>query len=60
LDGWFLKGGDVGEIFASSLLQSGIFIPTNGKALVKALQTAIRSCYWQQSQNKGTIKGFFS
>lgn len=57
LNGLLLKGDGKGGFFPLSILQSGIFIPGNGKALVKL--TGSRGNYLvAASQNKDKVKIF--
>ena len=57
LNGLLLKGDGKGNFSAASLLESGIFIPGNGKALVK-LRTKKGKYLLVASQNKGPLKAF--
>ena len=57
LNGLLLKGDGNGGFSGLSILQSGIFIPGNGKALVK-LQSISGKCLLAASQNKGPLKIF--
>ncbi|MBY0481830.1 MAG: VCBS repeat-containing protein [Chitinophagaceae bacterium] len=57
LNGLFLKGDGKGGFIAKSILQSGIFIPGNGKALVK-LRNATGKTLLAASQNRGPLKIF--
>jgi hypothetical protein len=54
-NGLFLKGDGKGNFESKSILQSGIFIPGNGKALV-ALRNAENHLLIAASQNKGPLK----
>ncbi|MDB5247948.1 MAG: RNA-binding protein [Segetibacter sp.] len=56
-NGLFLKGDGNGNFLPQSILQSGIFIPGNGKALVK-LRAASGKCLLAASQNKDAMKIF--
>ena len=56
-NGLYLKGGGTGNFGARSILQSGIFIPGNGKALVK-LKSAGGQYLLAASQNRGKLKLF--
>jgi hypothetical protein len=55
LNGLFLKGDGKGDFTALTILQSGIYIPGNGKALTM-LQGANNKCLLAASQNKGPLK----
>jgi ASPIC and UnbV/FG-GAP-like repeat len=57
LNGLYLKGDGNGKFTPLSILQSGIFIPGNGKALVK-LQSASGKCLLVAGQNRGPLKVF--
>jgi len=57
LNGLVLKGDGKGKFIPLSILQSGIFIPGNGKALVK-LRGNAGKCLLAASQNKGPLKIF--
>ena len=57
LNGLILKGDGKGRFTPLSILQSGIFIPGNGKALVK-LRNSSGKCLLAASQNKGPLKIF--
>lgn len=57
LNGLYLKGNGNGSFSPLSILQCGIFIPGNGKALVK-LKGVKDNCLIVASQNKGSIKVF--
>jgi ASPIC and UnbV/FG-GAP-like repeat len=57
LNGLYLKGDGNGKFAPLSILQSGIFIPGNGKALVK-LQSARGKCLLAAGQNRGSLKVF--
>jgi len=57
LDGLILKGDGKGKFTPLSILQSGIFIPENGKALVK-LRGSDGKYLIAASQNKGLLKMF--
>jgi len=57
LNGLVLKGNGKGGFTPLSILQSGIFIPGNGKALVK-LSNKNGQCLLAASQNKGPLKVF--
>jgi hypothetical protein len=56
-NGLLLKGDGKGDFFPQSILQSGVFIPGNGKALVK-LRNANGNCLIAASQNRGPLKVF--
>lgn len=56
-NGILLKGDGHGNFMPQSILQSGIFIPGNGKALVK-LRGSRGKCLLAASQNKGPLKVF--
>ncbi len=56
-NGLFLKGDGKGNFIPESILQSGIFIPGNGKALVK-LKSANDQCLLAAGQNRGPLKIF--
>lgn len=57
LNGLFLKGDGKGGFAALSILQSGIFIPGNGKGLVK-LRHANGQTLLAAAQNRGPLKIF--
>jgi ASPIC and UnbV/FG-GAP-like repeat/FG-GAP repeat len=57
LNGLYLKGDGKGNFTPLSILQSGIFIPGNGKALVK-LKSASGKCLLAAGQNRGPLKIF--
>ena len=57
LNGLFLKGDGKGNFIPESILQSGIFIPGNGKALVK-LRNKNGKVLVAASQNRGALKIF--
>ncbi len=57
LNGLVLKGDGKGRFTPLSILQSGIFIPGNGKALVK-LRSSSGKMLLAASQNKSTLKVF--
>ncbi len=56
-NGLMLKGDGKGNFTPQSILQSGIYIPGDGKALVK-LQSSTGSLMIAASQNKGALKLF--
>ena len=57
LNGLFLKGDGKGGFSPLPILKSGIFIPGNGKALIK-LRGANGKCLLAAAQNKGRLKIF--
>ena len=57
MNGLLLKGNGKGEFSPLSILQSGIYIPGNGKALVK-LQGSQKNYLVAASQNKDNLKLF--
>jgi len=57
LNGLFLKGDGKGNFIPQTILQSGIYIPGNGKALVK-LRSASGRCLLAAGQNRGALKVF--
>jgi hypothetical protein len=57
LNGLFLKGDGQGHFQPLSIWQSGIFIPGNGKSLVK-LRSAGGDCLVAAAQNRGELKIF--
>ncbi len=57
LNGLLLKGNGKGEFAALSILQSGIYIPGNGKALVK-LKSKSGKYLIAAGQNRGPLKIF--
>ncbi|MES1159422.1 MAG: VCBS repeat-containing protein, partial [Bacteroidota bacterium] len=59
LNGLMLKGDGRGSFIPLTILQSGIFIPGNGKALVK-LRSSDGKYLVAASQNKGPLKMFLS
>ena len=58
-NGLLLKGDGKGDFTPMSILQSGWFIPGNGKALVK-FRSGTGKCLLAASQNKGPLKIFES
>jgi hypothetical protein len=56
-NGLLLKGDGKGNFYPQSILQSGIYIPANGKALVK-LQSSTGSLMLAASQNRDALKLF--
>jgi hypothetical protein len=56
-NGLLIRGDGTGKFQAQTILQSGIFIPGNGKALVK-LRAADGSYLIAASQNRGPLKVF--
>ena len=57
LNGLMLKGDGIGDFKPQSILQSGIYIPGDGKALVK-LQNNKGGYMLAASQNRGALKVF--
>ncbi len=57
LNGLILKGDGKGKFTPLNMMQSGIFIPENGKALVK-LRSSDGKYLLVASQNKGSLKVF--
>ncbi|MEP6513668.1 MAG: VCBS repeat-containing protein, partial [Parafilimonas sp.] len=57
LNGLVLKGDGKGNFEPLTILQSGIFIPGNGKALVKFFNKS-GECFLAASQNRGPLKVF--
>ena len=57
LNGLFLKGDGTGNFTSRTILQSGIYIPGNGKALVK-LRNPQGNCLLAAGQNRGPLKVF--
>lgn len=57
LNGLYLRGDGKGNFDPLSILQSGIFIPGNGKALVK-LESSNGKCLIAAGQNRGPLKIF--
>ena len=57
LNGLMLKGDGKGNFAPQTMLQSGIYIPGDGKALVK-LQSSTGSYMLAASQNRGALKLF--
>jgi len=57
-NGLYLKGDGKGNFIPQSILQSGIFIPGNGKSLVK-LKGAGGSYLLAAAQNRGPLKLFY-
>ncbi len=55
LNGLMLKGDGKGHFLPQSILESGIYIPGNGKALVK-LQNSAGNYMLAASQNQGALK----
>jgi len=58
LNGLVLKGDGKGSFTPLSILQSGIFIPENGKAMVR-LRGSDGKYLIAASQNKGPLKAFY-
>ena len=58
LNGLFLKGQGNGEFKTLSILESGIYIPGNGKALVSISNKDNNSCMLVASQNRSQLKIF--
>jgi hypothetical protein len=56
-NGLLLKGDGKGNFIPQTILQSGVFIPGNGKALVK-LRSSNGNCLLAASENKGPLKIF--
>jgi hypothetical protein len=56
-NGLLLKGDGKGNFITQTILQSGVFIPGNGKALVK-LRSSNGNCLLAASQNRGPLKVF--
>jgi len=59
LNGLYMRGDGNGNFVAKSISESGIFIPGNGKALVKA-RDAAGKCLIIGGQNRGALKVFQS
>ena len=57
LNGLYLQGDGKGNFASKTILQSGIFIPGDGKALVK-LRGANGKCLLAAGQNRGALKIF--
>ncbi len=57
LNGLLMKGDGKNNFSPQSILQSGIFIPGNGKSLVK-LKSASGKCLIIAAQNRGQLKVF--
>jgi hypothetical protein len=57
LNGLLMKGDGKGNFIPQSILQSGIYIPGNGKALV-SLRSGKEKLLLAASQNKGALKVF--
>ncbi len=57
LNGLLLKGDGKGNFIPQSILQSGIYIPGDGKALIK-LRNKTGNCLLAASQNRGPLKIF--
>ena len=57
MNGLYLEGDGKGNFVSKSILQSGIYIPGNGKALVK-LRAANGKCLLAAGQNRGPLKIF--
>lgn len=55
MHGLFLKGNGRGEFIALTILESGIFLPGNGKSLIK-LKTKSGQYLLVAAQNKGPLK----
>lgn len=58
-NGLFLAGDGKGGFIPSTILESGIFIPGDGKALVKMLNNK-GNCLIAASQNRGPLKVYIS
>ncbi|MBC7828157.1 MAG: VCBS repeat-containing protein [Chitinophagaceae bacterium] len=59
LNGLFMRGDGKGNFVSTSIAESGIFIPGNGKAFVK-LKAAAGKCLLAGGQNRGALKIFKS
>lgn len=57
LNGLVLKGDGKGNFIPQTILQSGLYIPGNGKALIK-LRSKTGNCLLAASQNRGPLKVF--
>jgi hypothetical protein len=57
MNGLLLLGDGKGDFTTQTILQSGIFIPGDGKALIK-LRGAGQACLLAASQNRGPLKLF--
>ncbi len=57
LNGLFMKGDGKGNFEPQTILQSGIYIPGNGKALIK-LRSKSGNCLLAAAQNRGPLKIF--
>src|SRR4029079_14425586 len=57
LNGLMLKGDGKGNLIPQSILESGIFIPGNGKALIK-LRSKNGKYLLASGQNRGPLKLF--
>jgi hypothetical protein len=57
LNGLFMRGDGKGNFAVSPIAKSGIYIPGNGKALVKA-RNAAGNCLIIAGQNRGAVKVF--
>ena len=57
LNGLLLKGDGKGNFIPQSILQSSIYVPSNGKALIK-LQNKNGECLIAAFQNRGSLKVF--
>ena len=57
LNGLLLKGDGKGNFIPQTILESGIFIPGNGKAFIK-LRSKNGKCLLAASQNRGPLKVF--
>ena len=57
LNGLMLHGDDKGNFTPLSIMQSGIYVPGNGKAMV-SLKSSKGKCLLTASQNKGPLKVF--
>lgn len=56
-NGLYMKGDGMGNFVTSSILESGLYIPGNGKALVK-LRNKTGNCLVAAGQNNGPLKVF--
>ncbi|SFP61713.1 FG-GAP-like repeat-containing protein [Parafilimonas terrae] len=58
LNGLMLKGDGKGNFMAVSILQSGIYIPGNGKSIT-ALKNQKNECLLAASENRGPMRVFY-
>jgi hypothetical protein len=57
MNGLFMHGDGNGGFYAKSILESGLYIPGNGKSIVKLRGTG-QNCLLMAGQNRGELKTF--